>query len=437
MQKMKMGLLPTLVLGALSGSAAASGFQLLEQNASGVGNAFAGSAAVAENASTVFYNPAGMTQLGNGGFSLGANAIRPSFKFTNSGSTAPGAAAAIVNLPGPTPYTSSGNGGDAGGDWAALPNFYLAYPITRDLYFGLGVGAPFGLKTQYNSNTWMGAFQSVKFDIQTLNINPSLAYKINDAWSVGLGVNYQKFKAEYVARTLVGPIAAGPTFTSGMATYHLDDAAWGWNAGLTFQPEKDTRIGVSYRSTMKYDLSGKLDVSSAVASPSGSATAPLKLPDTLIISASHALNERWDLLGDLSWTGWSSIQNITIASPSVSATPTTLDLHFRNTWRVAVGANYQLTDQWKLKFGVAYDQSPVNDAAYRPASLPDNNRTWYSIGVQFKPTKQSTLDAGYAYLHVKDAAINNQTATATRGSLVGSYSDNASIVGVQYSYSFD
>lgn len=418
---MKQTHIPRLIVVAAgcigAGAAHASGFQLLEQNASGLGNAYAGSAAVADNASTVFFNPAGMALLGKGGVSGGLAAIRPSFKFSDGGTTGPaGAPAGLFGV----------SGSSDPGDWGFVPNGYAVWAIDPDWTVGIGVGAPFGQKTEYESNTWVGSFQSIKFDIQTLNVNPSVAWRANDKLTLGFGINWQKFKAEYVARAPLGG------FASGLATYKLDDSAWGWNAGLLYQCSKDTRIGLSYRSSIKYDLRGSLNI--PLAGVSTGAQAKTEMPDTWTFSAVHTLDDRWELLGDIAWTGWSNIKKLTLmAAPVPTAT---LDVEYRDTWRVALGANYKLDNAWKLKLGMAYDQTPVPDAGHRPASQPDNNRTWFSIGAQYRVSPQATLDLGYTYLYLKDATVNNTTATATRGNLIGSYDEHAHLLGAQYSYSF-
>ena len=173
-----------LVLGIGATGAHASGFQLLEQNASGLGNAYAGSAAVAENASTIFYNPAGMTKLKGVNFSGGVNLIRPSFKFDNNGSTGPG------GMP-----LGSNNGGDAGST-GVVPNLYASWELTPQWFVGLGIGAPFGLMTEYDDD-WVGRYHSRKFEIQSININPSIAYKVSDRLSLGAGLNWTYLDAEY------------------------------------------------------------------------------------------------------------------------------------------------------------------------------------------------------------------------------------------------
>ncbi|NTV11946.1 MAG: fatty acid transporter [Zoogloea sp.] len=408
--------IPAALLGLGSSLAGAAGFQLLEQNASGLGNAYAGSAAVAENASTIFFNPAGMSFLPGTSASVGITAVHPSFQFSDNGNSRnPGAL-------GGTPPTG-GNGGDAG-SVGAVPNIYIARQIDRDWHVGLGISAPFGLRTEYSAN-WAGQFLSDKFDIKTINFNPSVAYRVNERLSAGFGFNWQQIDAEYVKQAV---IPGG----SSLATVKLDGDAVGWNAGIMFQATPDTRFGVSYRSRLRQHTSG----STNIAGVGGfAARADVDLPDTFIASVQHKLNDSWELLGDISRTGWSSIPALVIQSTGL---PTdTLKLEFRNTWRVAAGANYKLDDAWKLRFGLAYDQSPVHDPQYRPTSLPDNDRTWLSIGTQYKATRDSVIDVGYTYLYVRDSGINNNGENPlTRGLVSGTYTASGHILGAQWSTRF-
>lgn len=414
-----MKLIPALCMGLFASYASASGFQLIEQNASGLGNAYAGSAAVAENASTIFYNPAGMTQLQDREISGGLVAVGTSFKFSDNGSNV-GALA------------GSGNGGDGGG-WGFVPNAYMSWALNKDLYLGVGVGAPFGLKTEY-SNPWVGAAQSTMFDIKTYNVNPSIAYRVNEAFSIGGGVNWQRFSSEYttVAATSAGGVASPVKLT-------LDGDAWGWNVGGLFTLSPATKVGVSYRSAINYDLTGNLIVSGPAVGGgtlNRGAKGSVKLPDMLILSGTHQVSNKWQMLGDVSWTGWSSIPKIDVLNSTSGAKLLTLTTDFQDTWRVALGANYQYTDAIKLKFGVAYDQTPVKGAATRLVSLPDNDRTWFSAGAQWTPSKGSTLDLGVSYLYLKDAAIDNNQTALGRGRVTGTYNDSAWLLGVQYSMAF-
>jgi long-chain fatty acid transport protein len=410
----------TGALGLISNYATAAGFQLLEQNASGIGNAYAGSAAVAENASTIFYNPAGMTQLREREATMGLSAIKTSFKFTDNGSSV-GA------------LTGTGVGGDAG-NWGFVPNGYVSWATSPDLYFGVGVGAPFGLKTEYNA-PWVGSAQANSFDIKTYNINPSVAYRVSPALSIGGGLNWQRITAEYLRASAVAnaPLAASPL------TLGLSGTSWGWNAGALFTVSPETKVGVSYRSSVSYDLTGNINITGAAAANSSGAKASLKLPDVFILSGTHQVSDKWQLLGDVSWTGWSSIPKIDVfrtTGPATGAIAQTLDTEFRDSWRVAVGANYQLRPDMKLKMGVAYDQTPVKGATTRLVSLPDNDRTWLSFGAQWMPNKDSTLDIGITHLLVNDPSIDNNQLAFSRGRVTGSYSANVWILGVQYSFAF-
>lgn len=443
--KMTMRLIPAAMIGLWAGSAGASGFQLLEQNTSGLGNAYAGSAAVADNASTVYFNPAGMTQLQGRNVSAGLALIQTSYDFKNDVSSA---------------GSLTGDGGNAGG-LGVVPNAYMSMVLAKDLYFGLGIGAPFGLKTEYDKQ-WVGAAQSIMFDVKTINVNPSVAYKVNDLVSVGFGLNWQKLDAEY--KRLVGTfnvVGVGCT-TCITARMKLSDDAWGWNAGVLFNVSPTTKVGISYRSQVKYKATGDVRLSSD-GSPTAAATlaslnaqgasskvdADIKLPDTLILSTTQKLNDQWEMLGDLSWTGWSSIPHLDIMRTSGVANgqlAQRLETKFRDTWRIALGANYKLRDDLKLKFGIAYDQAPVKNSESRLVSLPDNNRTWLSFGAQWLPTKTSAIDLGIAYLYIKDPSIHNDqtnvssiplvNALTNRGLVDGSYNGSIWILGAQYSMSF-
>ncbi len=437
-QRTTMKLIPALLLVAFSGAASASGFQLLEQNVSGLGNAYAGSAAVAENASTVYFNPAGMTQLQDREFSVGIAAIGPSFKFNDDGSD-------VGALDG------TGDGGDAGG-WAALPNGYASWALSKDFYVGLGFGAPFGLKTEYDDR-WLGAAHSVMFDLKTYNINPSLAFRVNDKVSLGAGVSWQMVEAEYVRLAGIAAPVPGVDFSHVKSTMKLEDSAWGWNIGALFTLSPSTNVGVSYRSKVKYHTDGDVKLSSDDPSgaaalgflPPGSASdlkADITMPDTFILSVSQKLNDKWQMLGDISWTGWSSIPKVDIVRASGvqnGLTAQTLETDFKDAWRVALGANYMLNDAWKLKYGVAYDQTPVKGADSRLTSMPDNDRIWFSLGAQWAPSKTSKLDFGATYIYIKDSKIDNDQTTGEllpRGVVTGEYEGNIWIFGAQYSMAF-
>lgn len=424
--------LSALILGLGSvGIAHGAGFQLMEQNASGLGNAYAGSAAIAEDASTVFYNPAGMTMLPGMNVAGGAVAIKPSFKFTDGGTT--NAAGGATGGPG---------AGDAG-SMGAVPHAYFTWEATPRWFLGLGVGVPFGLMTDYEKG-WEGRYHSEKFSIESININPSIAYKVSDTFSIGAGLNWMQLDADYRKAQLT---PFGPAAGDLQARVKAKGDAWGWNAGVLWQATPDTRLGLSYRSKVKIDADGTTTVTNRSVTNPGviagltaagvfgahNAETSVELPDSAILSVVHNLNDRWTLLGDIAWTGWSSIQSLDIKNTGID--DASLKLKFRDTYRIALGANYRYSDTWTFKGGVAYDQSPVDNDKYRPASLPDNDRYWVSLGAQYNFSKNTKIDVGYTHLFLNDTSINNDS-DPNNGTLKGDYKNSADLVGIQFSHRF-
>lgn len=412
--------LASLAVTGWSSGVAASGFQLLEQNLSGLGSAYAGSAAIAEDASTVFFNPAGLTRLSGVRASGGLALIKPSYVFRDQGSSN-------------APAAAGSNGGDAGG-LAALPNLYASWQLSDRWFAGLGMGTPFGLKTEYDED-WAGRFQSVLFDIKTYNLNPSLAFQVNEKLSLGAGLNWQRMEAVYQRQA-----ATLNAFTQGtQLTLDASGDALGWNAGLVLSPSDSMRIGFSYRSKMFHRLKGTLESNNQLVSPDVDARASITLPDTYILSVVQRVDDRWEMMGDLSRTNWSAIDKVAIVRDSGSAAGSiaqTLDANFRDTWRVALGASYKLNDRWSWRYGIAYDQSPVRGAEERLVSLPDNNRYWFSTGTQWKMNKQTVLDLGVAYLYIPDTEIRADHVSQGQGRVIGEYDGSIFILGAQLSHRF-
>jgi len=437
----------------------AAAFALIEQSASGLGNSYAGAAAAADDVSIIFYNPAGMSLLPPGmQISAGAALINVSAKFSDSGSVASG-----TGIPG-VPNAQrplGGTGGDAGG-LAAVPNAYFAMDLVPNLKFGVGVSVPFGLKTEYDSD-WMGRFQAIKSEISTININPSISYRLDEKMSFGFGLSYQRIDAEltnainYVAATFGGVLAGGGTLAQAQAAANAipagneegtvvvkgSDTGLGYNAGAMFQLAPETRLGVSYRSPIKYKVTGTVTFSNQAGLPpavaaqlaDGNVSLDIEMPGSASVALQHKLDSSWTLLGDVTWTGWSKIKELKIVRDNGTTLSTTPE-NFKNTWRVGAGATYRYDDAWSIKMGVAYDQTPVNDTD-RTARLPDNNRIWLSVGGQYRLSKDGTLDFGLAHLFIKDASINQNAGNATlNGQLVGTYKGSVDVLGAQFAYRF-
>src|SRR5713101_3208638 len=299
-----------LAVAGISAPASASFFQIAENSASGIGNAFAGGAAAAEDASTVWYNPAGMTRLNGQQFAIAGHYINPSFKATVN------SASAITGSP------ISGSGGEAG-ESALVPNLYYTRPITNDFSIGAGINAPFGLATEYES-TWAGRYHALRSEIKTVNVNFAGAYKLNDVVSAGAGINYQRLEAKLgqaVDFATLCTVSAGGLFSAacglgagfrpdtnpndGNAKITADSNAWGYNLGLLAQLDNNFRVGAAYRSKVKHSLSGNFDINTptnaatfagAAGLVNQGAKADIVLPATLSFSAYLQVDSQWALM---------------------------------------------------------------------------------------------------------------------------------------------
>lgn len=438
-----------VILLGLSADGLATGFMILNQNGSGMGNSYAGAGAAAEDASTIFFNPAGLTYLPGRQFVVSGNLVYSSVEFSNTASTPPAL---------PPGSVLGGTGGDAG-DLAFLPATYLSWQVNPDTYLGIGVNTPFGLKTEYDAG-WMGRFYALKSEAKSVNINPTIAFKVNDTFSVGFGVDYQWFKTELTnsvnyAAAAAGacvpqPACIGPALgavgaqTEGVASLEGDDWAWGYNLGVMINAGA-ARIGLTYRSSFTYTLAGNATFSNrpAVLSaqiPDGPIKSSIKLPALVSSSIAYQINPRWQMLADITWTQWSDLKQVDVIRADTGAQLSSLVFNWRDTWRMGLGFNYQMNEAWKLRMGAAYEETPTNDVNRDPR-LPDPDRLWLAFGAQYRVGKQGAIDVGYSHSW-RTASINqappniSANTAAANGQLVGDVQNNVDIIAVQYRYDF-
>lgn len=389
-------------------AAQAAGFALAEQSASGLGNSFAGAAAIAEDASTVFSNPAGMTYI-EGTQAVGAiHFIKPSMKFNNQSS--------VVGE----------EGGDAG-SLAFVPNFYLVTPLSDEVKFGLGINVPFGLKTEYDKD-WLGRFQAIKSELKTVNINPSLAFKVNEQLSLGVGISAMWAQAELTRAVNSGTPVESNTKIKG------DDWGFGFNLGAIYQATADTRFGLAYRSKVEQHLKGDAKFATPLAGLGTDVKADLTLPETLSFSAFTKLNDTWDLMGDATWTRWSQFRELRIDFNNALPDAVTPE-NWNNTMRYSIATNYHYSDTLKFRAGLAYDQGP-SDNQYRTARIPDNDRKWLSFGAGWQATPTTKLDIGYAHLFISDTKINDDQRLIGNGQIRGDYNNSVDILSMQITHNF-
>lgn len=430
-------ILAALISLGSAGSAHAAGFALIEMNANGQGNAYAGAAAYTPNASTVYFNPAGMMQLEGEQISIASHYIDPTSDFENQGSTL---ADGVTPIGGPE---------DDGGESAFVPNFYWVRPIDDNMSFGLGVNSPFGLKTEYEDD-WVGRYHAILSDLKTVNINPSLGYRVNDKVSIGGGINVMLADVELTSAVDFGSLGGFPQAADGMAELEADSydhLALGFNIGLTYMVSNITTIGVAYRSQIDLEVDGDADftVPGTVAPllPPGNfvdtdLSAEVTLPASLSFSVAHRV-DKFTWLADVTWTGWSSFDELRIEYDSAQLDSVTTE-DWDDSWRYSVGFDYQATDTLVLRAGLALDETPIPSSERRTPRIPGDDRTWVSLGLTYVASDAFSFDVGYSHLFIDDVDIDNtfeSAVPALNHTLTGEYEAEVDILSAQLNWKID
>lgn len=405
-------------------NAIAGGFALREMSSYGQGASYAGVAGGGD-LSTMFWNPATMTQV-------------PGIQIEG---VAAGVLPYTVNSPGAgSTLLFFGGSGDSGND-ALVPSGYFSYQINPKLWLGVAINAPYGLSVSF-PDMWAGRdYAANDTSLNTYNTMPSIAYRINDWISVGLGM-----QIEYGDATLRMGL---PYFGGGFSDFEISGNGWGYgvSAGVTLTPTPTTIIGIGYRSALNQKISGSMAVTGPLAalSTNGSVHTTLDLPDVVSLGVRQKLDPKWTLLGTVEWTNWSRIGASAVyqssgASATVAAIPVTLPFQYKDGWLFSAGAEYQWTDQLAVRGGIGYEISPITDQVRIPL-IPDNDRFWLSGGLTYKLTPKLTFDIAYSHLFVKSAPID---VSLTSGSpwfdgvtYIGNASSHVDIVSVALKYRWD
>ena len=391
-----------MVAGAFATQANAAGFQLSEQSSIQIGRAMAGAGVVGDDLSAVHYNPAGMTLLSG----------------TRMQATGTWVA---VNLDYEGDSGQSENGRLKG---QTIPAGFITHQINDSLWAGLGLTVPYGMGTEYGEG-WEGKSRGTESMILTFDINPNLAWKVNDKLSVGGGISLQYAKAE---------LGMGPM----QANVKGDSWAWGWNVGLMFQPVETVRVGLAYRSHIAHNADGHTTLNNVpgMSNLRSDMEVRIKTPDTVTLSATWEATDALRLSGTARWSKWSNfrtldVRNLDFNGPQFANVP--VENNWDDTWFFSVGADYKLNGQWTVRGGVAYDQGPVENQ-YRMAVIPDTDRVWFSGGASYKYTDNLTFDFGATYIKgVGDTDLYNHVG----GSKIGEFKSlDSYIFSAQMQYLF-
>jgi len=370
------------------GQANAGAFAIREQSTYGQGTSFAGVAA-GGSLSSMFWNPATMTQFKGIVSENGFSAIFPHVAQTPlPGSTLAGP---------PLFYQGVSNSGDN----ALVANGYTSYQISPNLWLGLAINAPFGLSVSFQ-DPWAGRNFGGDTTIKSYNANPSIAYRINDWISIGVGVQLQYASVHQT----IGLTPFPPS------SFVLDGKGWGFGAtaGVTFTPWANTTIGLGWRSAINQDIHGTLLLPAAFPGTPGSVETTINLPDIVSLGVRHRFDERWTVMGTVEWSNWNRIGTVNInqlngAPATIGGTPFKISLQYDDGWLFSAGAEYRWTDRLTVRGGVGYEISPITDQV-RTTTLPDNDKFWTSVGLSWKVAPFAHFDLAYTHLWVKDTNIN-------------------------------
>jgi long-chain fatty acid transport protein len=439
-------LLSVVLISIPASPSLAAGFGLDFEGAREVGTATAGGASAAD-ASTIFYNPAGMVYLQQNEVLAGGQLLLLHDQFHDAGSTILGGAV-------PTPGT---NGSDAI-PTTFVPWLFASYRINPDLSIGMGLFSPFGLRTDYGP-FWKGRYQNEVTAITAVDLNPSIAYRPLPWLSIGGGLDIQYVNVRLTNAVDLGSActaelgaafcAAGFRLQPGGSDVGADFSGGsfgvGFNLGLLVEPAPGTRIGLAYRSGFDQHFSRIQEAFSTTANEriflaaggtplalTGSdATADLRLPGRISLALKQTLTDRLDLLLDATLTLWSALQSTTItASDTVTGVTTVIPLNYHNAWRIAGGLEYRLTERWNLRSGVGYDQTPIPAWALQ-ASLPDRDRMYLGVGASFKASESFSVDVGYTHVFYVGGNVPINRTSSTGDTIVGNFDVGGNVFAAQ------
>lgn len=421
-------LVAAAILGAFVSNGYAGAFQVWEESAAGTGDYHAGGAAEADDASTEFYNPAGMTRLTQPQVSFGVAYIPLDVSYNGNVYTSTYKAFLPFSdfIPDPIPTT---NGYVSGSTKNWVPNFHFVYPVNNTVALGFGVTAPFGLKTDYPQIDPIDQAATLT-KLYTINYNPNIAFQINQYLSLGFGFDALYGTANY--NQAVGD-------STGSLTNDLSDWGYGWNIGALYQFTPSTRVGVSYRSEIVFNGKGTstLALAGLPAVTNNNLMATLNLPATTTFSWYSDITQKWALLATAYYTQWNVFQSVDLQNLAGGLPDVDDVMNYKNSWNLVFGTHYKITRQWMLKWAIAWDQTPTQ-LGYRDIRLPDADRYVAALGVHWQITPRTGWDLGYAHLFTFGNVNVDNTLSAAADSLVtteqGIANTDTNVIGTQLTF---
>lgn len=472
---MRLQTIPLLLAAMLAASmttAQASGYRFGSQSIAAQGTADA-NGAEADDPSAIFYNPAGLARLAGLQLSVGATVVLPHSRYTDLGSTHFTGQPVAGSVPqGYVP------------DAVPVPALYLSRQLATDWAVGLGVFAPYGAKLDFGRD-WSGRYALTDIKLDALTLNPSVSYRIDAHHAVGFGISAERMHAALgqavdvpgAIAALASPAAApqraalasqiaalggNPLLLRSAADGHgsndIRDWGWGYNLGYLWTVDADTRFGLSYRSSIVHKLRGSTiwDFSTVTADPivnqvlaatshraNSAALVALRTPETVSMNLFHRFDAQWDGMADLTWTRHNRLDHLDIEFPGTTEGAEVIRQQWRNTARMALGANYRYSRSLTVRAGLAYEQTPVKSDLAHPA-LPDGNRKQISLGAKWAIDARSSIDLAYSYLAVNDVNVDYRNlcnpldarCTGNGETTKGRFATDMALIGLAYHYQF-
>jgi len=405
----------SLILGIGVIGVHAAGFSILEQSTVGLGRSLAGMTAETDDPGSLYFNPATGAAHDRPSLMLGMHYIFGDVRFHDRGSSI------------------DGDQDDNITSLAMVPNIYYIHPLSDGVTLNLGISATSGTSTTYEED-WQGRYFGVDTEISVLEISPSLSWKINDAWSVGAAFVMQYTDA-LMTQNIDLRLANQP---DGRIKLEGDSLAFGYSLGVLYQPVPGSKIGLGYRSKLTHDVEMKAryrlpkGIAPMVRVPGDDdASITLDLPASINLGFQQDIGEKWAVMFDISWTQWSNMEELKIEFDNGNVRSE--EMQWRDNWRFALGAEYQLNAKWTLRTGLAFDQTPVRSKDKRVAKLPDTNRIWASLGVGYQFSENMRFDFAYTRLFFNRGNIEQSNAS---GTLEGYYSGGMNLVSMALNYKF-
>jgi long-chain fatty acid transport protein len=417
----------------ISSNAMAAAFQLWEQDGASIGNYHAGRAAEAPDASTAYYNPAGLIRIHNQQAVFALDPILTDFKFNGTVEVI----TAGLGSAGPVAGTAQG------GNLNFLPSLNYAAPLSDRVVFGFSVVSPFGLETNYGTSSFV-RYAATLTSLQVIDIAPSLGIALNDKLSVGFGADIERARGEF---DLVGGIPLLNEFANYDTPSKNVGYGWGYgyHLGALYQFNEQTRVGLAYHSKVVHHLSGTSKFNGPLANDltgglqeSTNLEANSTLPATTTLSLFHTLNPTWDVMGTVAYTQWSEFSQLVLQNTaalvdgmSSNSVNVVIPEHYRNTWNYSVGTNYHASEEWMFRGGVGYDETPSSNR-YRNLQLPDSDRIAVALGTHYQATKTLGFDAGWTHFFVMNSRINVSQAFGDQTTVTnGTTNASADVFGFQ------